>query len=229
MLQVRLRSRHAHASNRVSGVIRGLLGVLPRTVEEVTRETFVERLIRPAAIEHDTVVHRSLAAAIDLLPFVPLILIAGILRSSGADVASGMATAVLAPLPAFVAVILHSRGGQTFGKQACGIRVVDNRTGARPSAVQALLRSGPELCLGLLIGIGEMAITLGDASWSWAGWMSDVACFVLPAWVVAASAAALGDPRRRALHDRLAGTVVIREALTAPHVEAVEHISLAAA
>ncbi len=191
--------------------VRAAFGAIPATAEDLTRGTFVERHMRPDTPEHDTAIHRSVAAFIDVLPFVPLILVAGVLRASGADMASGVATAVLAPLPALIAFALHARAGQTFGKQVCGIRVVANSDGARPSLRQSLLRGGPELALGLIIGAGELATTVGDTSWSWAGWASDVACFVLPAWVVVSSAAALSDPRRRALHDRLAGTVVIRE------------------
>jgi uncharacterized RDD family membrane protein YckC len=131
-----------------------------------------------------------------------------------------VAKATLAPLPALTAILLHARGGQTFGKQLCAIRVVGNADGLSPSFRQSVLRSAPELAIGLVIGAGGLATALGDTSWSWAGWTSDVACFVLPGWVALASGAALADPRRRALHDRLAGTVVIREdAVGVPQME----------
>ncbi|PDP85175.1 hypothetical protein CQJ94_24580 [Glycomyces fuscus] len=75
--------------------------------------------------------------------------------------------------------------GRTLGKMMVGIKVVSAADGGRLSQGQAMGRSAFFGFPQSLPGVGHI-------------------------FTLAESMAALGDPRRRALHDRAAGTVVIR-------------------
>ncbi len=120
-------------------------------------------------------------------------------------------------------VWFHARWGQTPGKMATHVRVV--RLDGSPIALrQALLRSAPDIFLGLLsagarfvsllqIPAAEYA-SLGwmgqarrlseiEGGWQWLGWLQIT-------WVLSEVFTMLFNERRRAIHDFIAGTVVIR-------------------
>ncbi|MDH5669684.1 MAG: RDD family protein [Nitrospira sp.] len=114
---------------------------------------------------------------------------------------------------------MHARYGQTVGKMATKVRVVDFRTEGSISLWQAWLREGIPLIvsLGLLayeiVGImsGEIepkAIMNGQAFENIkASWL----LMALPGfWFLAELLTMLTNDKRRAIHDFIAGTVVVR-------------------
>ena len=134
--------------------------------------------------------------------------------------------AIASLFPAFVAgmgysVYFHARYGQTLGKMAAGIKVVA-LDGSPITLRQAFLRSSVDIILGLLslavyangllhISVDNYAIRsirfeqLRDfrKPWRWLDWLSD-------AWFWSEVVVILFNRKRRALHDFIAGTVVIR-------------------
>ncbi len=105
---------------------------------------------------------------------------------------------------------MHARFGQTVGKMATGVLVLDVSEARKLSLWQAFLRDvglvgidGCSLAYGMLalaFGLGEraaiaVAVVLGGASFLW---------FVLEVLTM------LSNDRRRALHDWIAGSVVVR-------------------
>jgi uncharacterized RDD family membrane protein YckC len=119
-------------------------------------------------------------------------------------------------------VFMHAKYGQTYGKMACRVRVVDFKTEGSLSFRQALLREGIPIALSLgAVGYEIQALFTGTLSqtqivngefirqkpfWLLAS---------LPAlWFIAEAITMLTNEKRRALHDYLAGTVVVRTNVT---------------
>jgi len=115
-------------------------------------------------------------------------------------------------------VVLHGRYGQTVGKMTTKVRVVDCRTEGSISWRQAWIREGIPMVLSLgLLGYEVAAIVTGRI------FPSDIVngkafgggpiwlLVTLPSlWFVAEVVTMLTNNKRRALHDFIAGTVVIR-------------------
>jgi uncharacterized RDD family membrane protein YckC len=115
-------------------------------------------------------------------------------------------------------VLMHARYGQTLGKMGTKVRVVDVRTEGKITLRQAWLREAIPAVLALgLVGcqlftlamsevppsaIGKGEDLLGDASL----WVLSLPLF----WYLAELLTMLTNKKRRALHDFIAGTVVIR-------------------
>jgi uncharacterized RDD family membrane protein YckC len=116
-------------------------------------------------------------------------------------------------------VTLHARYGQTIGKIATKVRVVDFRTEGKISWAQAWLRDGIPVFLSLgLVGYqvyellsGHIAPSVLENGQSYNEngptlWLSLVPGF----WFIAEVLTMLTNRKRRALHDFIAGTVVVR-------------------
>ncbi|MCC6820652.1 MAG: RDD family protein [Verrucomicrobia subdivision 3 bacterium] len=116
-------------------------------------------------------------------------------------------------------VVMHARYGQTVGKMVTKVRVVDFRTEGSISWRQAWLREGIPMVLSLgflgwevfLILTGSLdpsTLANGEALLANKGfWLLTV----LPGlWFVAEVLTMLTNEKRRALHDFIAGTVVVR-------------------
>lgn len=117
-------------------------------------------------------------------------------------------------------VVMHARYGQTVGKMVTKVRVVDFRTEGRISWRQAWLREGIPMvlslgCLGRVVYLilsgdlnpgalanGKAALAAGKGFWL---------LMALPGlWFLAEVLTMLTNRQRRALHDCIAGTVVVR-------------------
>jgi uncharacterized RDD family membrane protein YckC len=115
-------------------------------------------------------------------------------------------------------VLMHAKYGQTVGKMVSKVRVVDYRTKGNISFLQACLREGipAVLSFGLLgyevvaILAGRLspeAIASGQLDLDKAFWLVTA----LPGlWFLAEVLTMLTNDERRALHDFIAGTVVVR-------------------
>jgi uncharacterized RDD family membrane protein YckC len=118
----------------------------------------------------------------------------------------------------FYTVLLHARYGQTVGKMVTKVRVVDFRTEGKISSWQAWLREGIPLLLSVGGIVYEISLILNgqlnsktianrelfDNRWFW------LANSVPTLWFFAEVLTMLTNRKRRALHDFIAGTVVVR-------------------
>jgi uncharacterized RDD family membrane protein YckC len=118
----------------------------------------------------------------------------------------------------FYTVLLHARYGQTIGKMVTKVRVVDFRTESKISIRQAWLREGIPLLLSVGGVIYEISLILNgrltsttiasdqlfNDRWYW------LANSVPLLWFAAEVLTMLTNRKRRALHDFIAGTVVVR-------------------
>jgi uncharacterized RDD family membrane protein YckC len=118
-------------------------------------------------------------------------------------------------------ILMHARYGQTIGKMITHVKVVDFRTEGKISFEQALLREGIPMLLALgFIGYEVFEIFTGKLTLSDLAKGKDtmpannMALWILTAlpalWYLAEVLTMLTNDKRRALHDIIAGTVVVR-------------------
>lgn len=115
-------------------------------------------------------------------------------------------------------IVMHARYGQTYGKMVCKVRVVDHRTEGPISGAQALLRESiPLLLTAGLVSVAVYGIISGtmDAETAMGRGLEKTPMFWLLAsvpglWFVAEVVTMFSNAKNRALHDFIAGTVVIR-------------------
>ena len=101
-----------------------------------------------------------------------------------------VATALSTLLYLTYQVTMVAGRGQTLGKLALGAKVVDGAGGGRPTLWQAATRAVVPLA-GVVVDVALGSATVGAL------------------WVFTVYGALLFDDRRRGLHDRAAGTVVV--------------------
>lgn len=121
----------------------------------------------------------------------------------------------------YYTVHMHARYGQTYGKMVTKVRVVDAKTEGPLSFGQALLREGVPLVAALgIVGYevyvlltatnsasAQAAIIQGGIAHQKMFWL----LAMLPGfWFLAEVITMLTNDKRRALHDFIAGTVVVR-------------------
>ena len=172
---------------------------------------------------------RFVAMWIDFLIFLPLGLTTAWLES----ISKSAALVLVVPYAALAigySIYGHGRFGQTVGKWVMSVRVV-RLTGERIGWREAWLRSSVDLLFSVLGIVGRLVAlaTIADSEfygsrraehllahepvWAvWAGWLGVI-------WFWSEGVTMLLNKRRRALHDFIAGTVVISE----PRIPAPKH------
>jgi uncharacterized RDD family membrane protein YckC len=167
----------------------------------------------PAVPRCRTFRRRLFAAALDALLVLPLHALDGLLWRGPADPRLLAAWVVVysAAFPVY-RIACHARGGRTLGKRLAGVRVLD-LSGAKLGPMQALVRESPVLAYVAL----ELTRMLPLAMRGWNPYDPDVpgpsgAIFRAGSavWLLAVLASTVLSPRRRALHDFLARSVVVR-------------------
>lgn len=164
------------------------------------------------------------AAIVDMLVLIPFMAIFHFLESTSLTIA--MLTVILSSvLFSVYSIYFHYKYGATLGKMAMGIRVT-LPNGSSVGLKQALLRSSVDLGFAFFAVIAHViAISNADPDqYLNAGWM-ERAKYVMPlfpAWYGIVSTCGelwywsefivlLFNKRRRAIHDFIAGTVVIHQ------------------
>jgi uncharacterized RDD family membrane protein YckC len=175
-------------------------------------------------MNYATVWQRFCAGLIDFLIFLPLIFLQNWLESLSKD------TALLLVLPtAFLyyayVIYFHGRFGQTIGKKVMGIRVRTLR-GERIGYPAAWRRSAVDLCIAAagVVATFSALLTITDSAYYGLGWIDRESALraLEPAslswntmaaqiWMWSELVVMLLNKRRRALHDFIAGTVVLAD------------------
>jgi uncharacterized RDD family membrane protein YckC len=126
-------------------------------------------------------------------------------------------------------VVMHGRYGQTVGKMVTKVRVVDFRTEGRISWRQAWLREGIPMLLSLGMVVQEVAAMLKGSESTQAVTRGQALVATKPFnlllelpgwWFVAEAVTMLTNEKRRALHDFIAGTIVVRTNIEPEKVQA---------
>ncbi|MEM9605226.1 MAG: RDD family protein [Pseudomonadota bacterium] len=179
------------------------------------------------------VFRRAGAGIIDTLVLVPFSVAFYYLESLSIGVAIVLAV-VASGLYAGYAVVCHACFGATVGKGLMHIRVTQP-DGARITWRHAVLRSSPFLVFALLLAIAQIVALLqvDTAAYSAASWLErnrhvvphlppwhTVVTVSLNAWIVIECVVLLLNTRQRAIHDFIAGTVVIHRDFSVPYQDA---------
>lgn len=109
-------------------------------------------------------------------------------------------------------IVLHARYGQTLGKRAMGVLVLDV-SGRDITAQQAVIRDLPNIALATasLALHAPLLLRGGEPFASGALTTTELADGVLTwTWMVLEVATMLTNEKRRSVHDFIAGTVVVR-------------------
>ena len=160
---------------------------------------------------------RFWTGSVDYLVFFPLqTLILFVLSVNHGVVA--VVFLVIQQLAAWVySVGMHAKYGQTVGKMVCKVKIVDAKTEAPIGFRQAFLRDAIPIVLTMAMLPSSIKIQMNPASLpsdgngtGYSGWMLGVGAF----WFLLEVLTMLTNDKRRALHDFIAGTVVIRTNLS---------------
>ena len=157
---------------------------------------------------------RFVAGLLDGLVFFPLIIIARFIDSPNDGVALFLVWSAISYSSYWLySVLFHWRTGQTLGKRALRIKVLDVSESRLPTLPQALLRDVGYIVLNTF-ALAYLVFLVLDNQYSdvamvrstpakianWAGWC----------WFLLEVLTMLTNQKRRALHDFIARTVVVR-------------------
>ena len=164
------------------------------------------------------------AVIVDLLVFIPFIVIYFWLEGESKQ----LALAYSIPYSLLYAgynIYFHGRFGQTLGKMALGIKVV-RLDGMAMLYREAFLRHAVDLFLGILMTAASIIayLSVSDAEYSAAsGFLShailrqdhepfwhNYVTILMQAWCWSELIVLLSNEKKRAIHDFIAGTVVIQ-------------------
>jgi uncharacterized RDD family membrane protein YckC len=159
---------------------------------------------------------RFFAGLLDGLVFIPIFIIDRFIGSPDHGVAQFLAwSAFLYSSFWLYTVLFHWRTGQTLGKRAVGVKVLDVSETRLPTLQQALLRDIGYIVLNTFALAYLFYLVLNDRYSdleflnstpsriaNWAGWC----------WFLLEIVTMLTNQKRRALHDFIARTVVVRGA-----------------
>ena len=163
---------------------------------------------------------RFWTGSVDSLILWPISFITSLLVFCNAS--GGMVAAMLlvgSMVSAGYTVLMHARYGQTIGKMATGVRVLDFRTEEKITFRQALLREGVLVALDLLLcgyilftalagNLTSIDVSKGNVFESSPPFWIIATLPLL--WFLAEILTMLTNEKRRALHDFIAGTIVVR-------------------
>jgi uncharacterized RDD family membrane protein YckC len=162
--------------------------------------------------KYRTTVRRFWAGLVDGLVFLPLSLINPVVWNANLPV-SWLLTWMLFSNSAFLlySVLMHGFYGQTLGKMALGIKVLD--VSESPiSMQQAFLRDSVYIVFNVITQIIWIYLTLhGDPTYlETVNTIETIVGTAARIWFLAEILSCLTNKKRRAIHDFIAGTVVVK-------------------
>jgi uncharacterized RDD family membrane protein YckC len=163
--------------------------------------------------KYDNVLRRLGATFIDLLVFIPLILVDNYVSNSYENKFAILTWLfVMSFITTFYTIYLHYKYGQTFGKMAMGIKVVDLNENNKISFRQAVIRSSIYIIIDvlgliyfliLILSLDETTVTMTESY----DYFQQMAAGIL---VLIEFIVILTNKKKMAIHDYIAKTVVIK-------------------
>jgi uncharacterized RDD family membrane protein YckC len=163
--------------------------------------------------KYDTFGQRFWAGVLDdLVVIVPLGIVHTFMPAPDRSVAVAMTWTIVSWLMArSYSVILHARYGQTLGKMLAGVRVLDLSEQRVPGLKQALLRDlGANGIAISAVGYQLFLMAAGRYARNQVGPGGRMIVIMSLGWFLLDCITMMTNSRRRAVHDYLAGTVVVR-------------------
>jgi uncharacterized RDD family membrane protein YckC len=158
---------------------------------------------------------RVLAGIVDGLVLIPLALADAWLAGPGQPPPVILAWGIVTYNAYWLySVLLHARKGKTLGKMALGITVLDVSEARIPTLRQAFLREAPYIALNWasLLYLFTLVLTgryVPDAELT--GRPAELLSLAGGAWFLLEIVTTLTNGKRRAIHDFIASTVVVRD------------------
>lgn len=165
---------------------------------------------------YQTVGHRFVAGIIDGLVFIPLGLIdAWIFGGSSSKVVLLLWILITYPAGWAYSVIMHGLYGQTLGKMAVGIKVVDAQTEGPIRMRQAFFRDVVFVVFNTILMGYAIYFAINDSPRDGTEilYVENTVVIGMYVWFFAEILSCLTNSKCRALHDYIAGTVVIKHLL----------------
>ena len=167
-------------------------------------------------VRYHTLSRRLIASVIDNLVLFPLLLwpylsIVGWLSDGAVITLNGISNLLMTAYY----LIMHAKGGQTFGKRATNIRVVRADDETRIGWSTSLRRESPWVILITLSFLSDVVwFTLSTETNPWHPYsqLSWTISAAFHTWAFADPLWTLLNRKRRSLHDYIGGTVVVRTA-----------------
>lgn len=159
-----------------------------------------------------TIRRRALALMIDGILLLPISAV-GLIFSDLDPLVLYISNVLTALAGAFYTILMHARFGQTLGKMAVRVKVLDENEGPITFG-QAVIRSLPQLVpILIMIGFQNPRFLSGGGS-AFETFLAEYVIggldIALVLWTIADIIICLSSEKHRALHDFIAGTVVIR-------------------
>ena len=162
-------------------------------------------------LKYKTGARRFWASVIDILIFIPLIFLDEFINFT--DPFSILAWQASISLAGYsYSIIMHYKYGQTLGKMAFNIKVLDVSESQNLTFKQALLRDSVPILIDLMgfiyfsFLINKKPLSTNDLITNY----EDLVAIVGLVWVLLELITMLANKKRRAIHDYIAKTVVIR-------------------
>jgi uncharacterized RDD family membrane protein YckC len=109
-------------------------------------------------------------------------------------------------------VLMHWRVGQTLGKMAADVKVVDATTLRPITFKQAVFRDSGDIAFSVIaLALMSQRVATGPFHSGDSNLAENIQSFANGAWFLAELITMMTNPRRRALHDLLGHTVVVKK------------------
>ncbi len=191
--------RRGDQSKEMSSLAEEVEGKINRRNEEETK-----------AKRYQTTGPRFIAAIIDGVLLMTIVILFELLPIW--DWSASLISFISLALPVAYSILMHARFGQTLGKMALSIKLLNKDEKSEISIGQAVLRSiGPLVYVVSFILNALIASMFGPQSFEAIAILLMVLMFIYWCWGLVEIVTMLFDEKSRALHDYIAGTVVIRE------------------
>lgn len=164
--------------------------------------------------KYNTIGPRFLAALIDSLLIIPVsIFTVAFANVFNSEKSNFVFTIGMSAIPVLYTMLMHAYYGQTLGKMAMKVKVLD--ISERPiTFTQAVIRSLPQLLSVFLTASSlsnqMLSETNGALTNEFLGIAVGVTYVLYFVWSIGDIISALITEKKRALHDFIAGTVVVR-------------------
>ncbi len=158
--------------------------------------------------KYKTGLRRILASVIDAgILTLPFVVISANFRTFGEGVYTGLSI-LNTFLPLLYSVVMHFRYGQTIGKMVVHVKVVDVSETKAIQLKQALLRDSVWIVLQVVDFALQQFLVRSDNSVFWL--LTTITGNVAFLWTLLETVSMFTNSKRRAVHDFIAGTVVIQ-------------------
>jgi uncharacterized RDD family membrane protein YckC len=163
-------------------------------------------------VKYQTGIKRFWAAVVDSIVFMPLLLVDNWLYSSNQSLIVQSTWLIVATLlPIIYSIILHYRYGHTIGKWVAGVKVLDVSETHTLTFRQSVMRDIVLLLVQVIVLFYILVYINPNQHGSFVSDYDNFTATPLFIWTIAELISMVTNAKRRAIHDFIAKSVVVRE------------------